>query len=52
MNVGAFGTAGAFAGGPGYGRSYPHQGRTTFAVGAFAGFGHGGFLPMQNVPLI
>lgn len=47
FNLGAFGSAGAFAGGPGYGLQYPAypQGKNANdAGGAFAGAGAGAFL--------
>jgi RHS repeat-associated protein len=46
LSVGAFGTAGGFVGGPGYGVGYPsaQPGGTTTVGGAFAGAGLGGFI--------
>jgi hypothetical protein len=47
INVGAYGSAGAFAGGPGYGPQYPDypQGNNAnIAGGAFAGAGAGAFI--------
>ena len=45
-NAGAFGSSGAFAGGPGWGTSTPAipSGGTSAAVGAFAGAGVGPFV--------
>ena len=47
LNLGAFASAGAFAGGPGYGKqcpAYPGGNKSNVAGGAFAGVGAGGFL--------
>ena len=44
-NLGAFASVGGFAGGPGYGYSYPASNNSNnFAAGAFAGRGGGLFL--------
>jgi RHS repeat-associated protein len=43
MNLGGFGSLGGFAGGPGYGPSYPGDNNNNVVGGAFGGFGGGAF---------